>query len=83
VIVCVACSGKVMGAVDSTALSAVPSLDPELDGDADASAEDAVAENTDLETAAERLRLGQVQKLIFIQQNDPATRVDREHELVL
>jgi hypothetical protein len=31
-----------------------------------------------------RLGLGQAQKLIFIQQNDPATRVQREHdELVL
>jgi hypothetical protein len=27
-----------------------------------------------------RLGLGQAQNLIFIQQNDPATRVEREHD---
>jgi hypothetical protein len=80
----VAFRSEVMDAVDCTALSAAPSIDPEFDGDADASAEDAVAENTELEIAAVRLGLGQAQKLIIIHHYDPATRVEWEHdELVL
>jgi hypothetical protein len=55
VIVFVACSSEIMDAVDSTALSAAQSLDAELDGDADASAKDAVAENTELRIAVMRM----------------------------
>jgi hypothetical protein len=54
VIVFVAFSSEAMDAVDTTALSAAPSLDPELDGDANASAEDAVAENIELRIAVVR-----------------------------
>jgi hypothetical protein len=67
-----------MDAVDSTALS--DGFDPEFNGGADVSAEDAIGDNTEVEIAAVRLGLGQAQKLIFIQRNDPLTRVEREHD---